>query len=118
MTLRSVIIGTGSYLPAKKVTNRDLPPQLETSHDWIVERTGICARHVAADDEYTTEMAVIAANRALEAAGVDPQDVDMIILATATPDHTFPATATRVQSKLGISKGFAFDQAAVCSGFV
>lgn len=118
MSLRSVIIGTGSYLPQKKVTNHELPARLDTSHEWIVERTGICARYLAAPGEYTSDMAVEAAQRALEAAKLTPQDIDMIILATSTPDHTFPATATRVQSKLGMSKGFAFDQAAVCSGFV
>ena len=118
MTLRSVMIGTGSYLPLKRVTNDDLAEDLETSHEWIIERTGICARHIAASDEFTSDMAVVAAQRALEAAGRTPQDIDMIILATSTPDHTFPATATRVQAKLGVSKGFAFDQAAVCSGFV
>jgi 3-oxoacyl-[acyl-carrier-protein] synthase III len=118
MTLRSVIIGTGSYLPKKRVTNDDLSKHLETSHEWIVERTGICARYLAAPGEYTSDMAVEASIRAMSAAKLTPQDIDMIILATTTPDHTFPATATRVQSKLGISKGFAFDQAAVCSGFV
>lgn len=118
MTLRSVIMGTGSYLPEKRVTNEDLSNHLETSHEWIVERTGICARYIAAPGEYTSDMAVMAAKRALEAAKLTPQDIDMIILATSTPDHTFPSTATRIQSRLGISKGFAFDQAAVCSGFV
>ncbi len=118
MTLRSVIVGTGSYLPARRVTNQDLSEQLDTSHEWIVERTGICARYLAAPGEYTSDMAVTASQRALEVAGMAPHDIDMIILATSTPDHTFPATATRVQSKLGISRGFAFDQAAVCSGFV
>lgn len=118
MTLRSVILGTGSYLPAKRVTNDDLSKHLETSHEWIVERTGIYARYIAAEGEFTSDMATIASKRALDAAGLTPQDVDMIILATSTPDHTFPATATRIQAKLGISKGFAFDQAAVCSGFV
>ncbi len=118
MTLRSVIIGTGSYLPKKRVTNQELPKHLDTSHEWIVERTGICARYLAAPGEYTSDMAVEASKRALSAAKLTPQDIDMIILATSTPDHTFPATATRIQSKLGISKGFAFDQSAVCSGFV
>ena len=118
MTLRSVVIGTGSYLPEKRISNNDLSQHLETSHEWIVERTGICARHIAAPGEYTSDMAVIASRRALEAAGLKPHDIDMIILATSTPDHTFPATATRIQAKLGISQGFAFDQAAVCSGFV
>jgi 3-oxoacyl-[acyl-carrier-protein] synthase-3 len=118
MTCRSVIIGTGSYLPEKRVTNHDLSKYLDTSHEWIMERTGICARHLAAAGEYTSDMAVIASERALSAANLTPQDIDMIILATSTPDHTFPSTATRIQSKLGMAKGFAFDQAAVCSGFV
>lgn len=118
MSLRSVILGTGSYLPQKKVTNDDLPSHLDTSHEWIVERTGICARHIAAPDEYTSDMAVQAAQQALAAAHLTPQDIDMIILATSTPDHTFPATATRVQAKLGMSRGFAFDQSATCSGFI
>lgn len=118
MTIRSVILGTGSYLPDKKVTNHDLPERLETSHEWIVERTGICSRYIAAPGEYTSHMAVKASQKALEAANLTPQDIDMIILATSTPDHTFPATSTRIQAELGISKGFAFDQAAVCSGFV
>ncbi len=118
MTVRSVILGTGSYLPTKVVTNNDLSESLETSHDWIVERTGICARHIAAPDEHTSDIAVKAAQRALIAAGLTPQDVDMIVLATATPDHVFPATAVRVQAKLGMTHGFAFDQSAVCSGFI
>lgn len=118
MTRRSVIVGTGSYLPEKRITNDELPKDLETSHSWIVERTGICARYIAAQGEYTSDMAVAAAKKALEAAGLLPQDIDMIVLATSTPDHTFPATATRVQAKLGMTSGFAFDQAAVCSGFV
>lgn len=118
MTLRSVIIGTGSYLPNKRITNHELSPHLETSHEWIVERTGICARYIAATGEYTSDMGTIASERALEAAGLTPQDIDMVILATSTPDHTFPSTATRIQANLGISEGFAFDQAAACSGFV
>lgn len=118
MTLRSVILGTGSYLPQRKITNDELSQTLDTSHDWIVERTGICARHIAAEGEYTSDLAVKAAQRALEASGVTPQDIDLIILATCTPDHTLPATATRVQAKLGNTRGVAFDQAAVCSGFI
>lgn len=118
MTLRSVIIGTGSYLPTKRVTNQDLSKHLDTSHEWIVERTGICARHIAATGEHTSHLAVEASRKALQAANLTPQDIDMIILATSTPDHTFPSTATRVQKNLGISKGFAFDQAAACSGFI
>lgn len=118
MTLRSVVRGTGSYLPQKRVTNHDLSMELDTSHEWIVERTGISARYIAAPGELTSDMAVVAAQRALEAAGLSPQDIEMVILATSTPDHTFPSSATRIQAQLGISKGFAFDQAAVCSGFV
>lgn len=118
MTFRSVIIGTGSYLPEKKVSNDDLSKRLDTSHEWIVERTGICARHIAATGEYTSDLATAAAEEALKAANLAPQDIDLIIVATSTPDHTFPSTATRVQAKLGITKGFAFDQAAACSGFV
>jgi len=118
MTFRSVILGTGSYLPEKIITNHDLSETLDTSHDWIVERSGIHARHVAAEGEYTSDLGVVAAKRALEASGLSPQDIDMIILATSTPDHTFPQTAARIQAKLGIKNGFAFDQAAVCSGFV
>ncbi|EKE09970.1 MAG: hypothetical protein ACD_16C00099G0028 [uncultured bacterium] len=115
---RSIILGTGSYLPKKRLTNFELSEHLDTSHEWIVERTGICARYIAAPDEFTSDMAVKASKNALEMAGVDPQDLDMIILATSTPDHTFPATATRIQAGLGNTKGFAFDQAAVCSGFI
>lgn len=118
MSLRSVILGTGSYLPEKRLTNDDLSQHLDTSHEWIMERTGICARHIAAENELTSDMATIASKRALEAAECRPQDIDIIILATSTPDHTFPATSTRVQANLGISRGFAFDQAAACSGFV
>ncbi len=118
MTLRSVIIGTGSYLPKKRVTNYDLSQHLDTSHEWIMERTGISARHIAAPEEYTSTMAIEAAQKALSAAQLTSKDIDMVILATSTPDHTFPSTAIRVQEKLGISKGFAFDQAAACSGFI
>lgn len=118
MNINSVVVGTGSYLPSRKMTNHDLPAHLETSHEWIVERTGICARHIAAEGEYTSDLGVQAALKALEAAGLTPADIDMIILGTSTPDNTFPATATRIQSKLGMTRGFAFDVAAVCSGFV
>lgn len=118
MSIRSVLLGTGSYLPEKSITNHELSDKLDTSHDWIVERTGIHSRHVAADQEYTSDLAVNASLKALEAAGMGAQDIDMVVLATCTPDNTFPATATRVQAKLDINKGFAFDVAAVCSGFV
>jgi len=115
---RSRILGTGSYLPANRVTNADLASRVDTSDEWIVQRTGISARHLAADGETTSLLATRAAERALEAAGVKAADIDLIVLATATPDYTFPATATQVQHALGITRGVAFDLAAVCSGFV
>ena len=115
---RSIVLGTGSYLPARRLTNNDLAKMVDTSDEWIVQRTGIHARHIAADGEFTSDLAVAAALKALEAAGCQPTDIDLIILATATPDNTFPATAVTVQHKLGISGGFAFDVHAVCSGFV
>ncbi|WP_067214813.1 beta-ketoacyl-ACP synthase III [Stappia indica] len=115
---RSIVLGTGSYLPARRLTNNDLAKMVDTSDEWIVQRTGIHARHIAADGEFTSDLAVAAARKALDAAGCQPTDIDLIILATATPDNTFPATAVTVQHKLGISSGFAFDVHAVCSGFV
>ena len=115
---RSIVLGTGSYLPARRLTNDDLAKMVDTSDEWIVQRTGIHARHIAAEGEFTSDLAVAAARKALEAAGCQPTDIDLIILATATPDNTFPASAVTVQHKLGISGGFAFDVHAVCSGFV
>jgi 3-oxoacyl-[acyl-carrier-protein] synthase-3 len=115
---RSVIIGTGSALPPGPVTNADLEQQLDTSDAWIVERTGIRERRIAAPHVKTSDLAVEAALNAMAAAGVGPADIDLVIVATATPDDTFPATATRVQARLGIGQGAAFDVAAVCSGFV
>jgi 3-oxoacyl-[acyl-carrier-protein] synthase-3 len=115
---RSQILGCGSYLPDRIVTNAELAEQLETSDEWIATRTGIRQRHIAADGELTSDLAVRAAERALSAAGVPAVDVDLIVLGTTTPDDTFPATATQVQAKLGISRGVAFDLQAVCSGFV
>lgn len=117
-TLRSRIIGCGSYLPANRVTNKDLEDKLDTTDAWIRERTGISARHIAADGENTSHLAEHAARAALNDAGLSTDDIDLIILATATPDHTFPSTASEVQAKLGITKGAAFDVQAVCSGFV
>ncbi|SOB90862.1 beta-ketoacyl-ACP synthase III [Thalassospira xiamenensis] len=117
MTVRSRIIGCGSYLPSNVVTNDELAKRVDTSDEWIVARTGIRQRHVAAEDETTSDLAVAAATRAMEHAGVTAADIDMIIVATATPDNTFPATATKVQHRLGVV-GFAFDVQAVCSGFV
>lgn len=118
MTLHSRIIGTGSYLPEKIVTNKELAEKIDTTDEWIVERTGIRERHIAADGETTADIACKAAERALEAADVSINSIDMIILATATPDNTFPATATKVQAMLGMAHGAAFDVQAVCSGFI
>lgn len=116
--LRSVLRGCGSYLPPRILTNADLAATVETSDEWIVQRTGIRQRHIAAEGETTSTLAVAAANAALADAGMQPSDIDLIIVATATPDYTFPATATQVQAALGIETGVAFDLAAVCSGFV
>ena len=115
---RTRITGTGSYLPKKILTNYDLEKIMETSHDWIAQRTGIHQRHIAAEGEYTSHMAIAASERALKKAGISPNDIDFIICATTTPDLTFPATAVHIQKGLGIKKAFAFDVQAVCSGFV
>ncbi len=115
---RAVITGTGSALPRRRVPNAELAEQIDTSDEWIVERTGIRFRHIAAEDETTSTLATDAARAALSAAGVDAQTIDLIVLATATPDQTFPASATRVQAALGIDDCVAFDVAAVCSGFL
>lgn len=118
MVRRAVIAGTGSALPPTIVTNADLEQRLDTSDSWIVERTGIRERRIASPEVRTSDLAVEAASAALAAAGLSSQDIDLVIVATATPDETFPATATRVQARLGITRGAAFDVAAVCSGFV
>jgi len=118
VTIRSVVLGCGSYLPQRVVTNAELASRIETSDDWIVQRTGIRQRHVAADGEFTSHLAINAARAALAAADVDPQSIDLIVLGTSTPDNTFPATAVAVQNGLGITHGAAFDLQAVCSGFV
>ena len=118
MTRRSVLIGTGSALPARAVTNADLAAEIDTSDEWIVERTGIRNRHIAGEGETTGTLAAAAGRAALQAAGVAPASIDLIVLATATPDQTFPATATWVQNELGCNGGIAFDVAAVCSGFL
>jgi 3-oxoacyl-[acyl-carrier-protein] synthase-3 len=115
---RSVLIGTGSALPARAVSNAELAQTVDTSDEWIVERTGIRNRHIADESETTSALATLAAQRAMEAAGVDGSGIDLIVLATATPDQTFPATATRVQHAIGANGCIAFDVAAVCSGFV
>lgn len=116
--LRAVPAGIGSYLPERVVTNEELAKTVDTTHDWIVERTGIHRRHIAAEGETTSDIAFQAAQRALDHAGMRIDEIDLIVLATATPDQTFPATATRVQHRLGMAHGFAFDVQAVCSGFV
>jgi 3-oxoacyl-[acyl-carrier-protein] synthase III len=115
---RSVIKGVGSALPKRAVSNHELAKTVDTSHEWIVERTGIHSRHIADDTETTRSLAVDAAKAALSAAGMISNDIDLIILATSTPNNTFPATATLVQNDLGIRHGAAFDVQAVCSGFV
>ncbi|MBU6141110.1 MAG: ketoacyl-ACP synthase III [Proteobacteria bacterium] len=116
--LNSKIIATGSYLPQKIVTNSDLAKTVDTSNEWILERTGIEQRHIAAEDELTSDLAAEAAKRAIANSGLKPEEIDMIIVATTTPDLTFPATATTVQAKIGAKVAFAFDVQAVCSGFV
>lgn len=116
--IRSVILGSGSALPGVPVTNAELAQRVDTSDEWIVERTGIRQRYIAGDGDTTSSLATLAAGRALEAAGIDAADIDLIVLATATPDQTFPATATVVQNNLGCNGGIAFDVAAVCSGFL
>jgi len=116
--MRSVILGSGSYLPSRRVTNDELSRTVDTTDEWIVQRTGIRARHIAADKEVTSDLALAAARAALAAAGVDAQSIDLIVLATSTPDNTFPASAVAVQAGLGITGGAAFDLQAVCSGFV
>jgi len=114
----SRIIGTGGYLPEKLLTNKDLETLVDTSDEWIFSRTGIRERHIAADDQFASDLAFEACRKALAAAGRKPEDVDLIILATSTPDMVFPSTACLLQAKLGVKKGAAFDVQAVCAGFV
>jgi 3-oxoacyl-[acyl-carrier-protein] synthase III len=118
VTIRAAIKGTGSALPTRRVSNAELAERVDTSDSWIVERTGIRFRHLAGEGETTASLATQAAQNALDAAGIGAEQVDLIILATATPDQTFPASATKVQAALGISDCIAFDVAAVCSGFL
>jgi 3-oxoacyl-[acyl-carrier-protein] synthase-3 len=115
---RSRIVGTGAALPARRVTNAELAERVDTTHEWIVERTGIEARHIAGDGETTATLAAEAAGKALAAAGIEAARIGLIVLATATPDQTFPASATRVQAMLGIPDCIAFDVQAVCTGFL
>jgi 3-oxoacyl-[acyl-carrier-protein] synthase-3 len=116
--LRSIVRGVGSYLPARIMTNEELSRTIDTSDEWIQQRVGIKQRHIAADDEVTSDLALHAAKRALDSARISPAEIDLIIIATTTPDLTFPATAAIVQQKLGMHHGAAFDIQAVCSGFV
>lgn len=116
--MRSVVLGCGSYLPARVLTNDDLAKMVDTSDDWIIQRTGIHERHIAAESELTSDLGLKAAQAALADAGVDAASIDLIVLATSTPDNTFPASAVSIQAGLGITHGAAFDLQAVCSGFV
>lgn len=118
MPIRAVITATGSYLPERIVTNADLEKMVETSDEWIRARTGIIQRHIVDDHEFTSDLAVEAGKRAIVAAGINPTSIDLVLVATGTPDYSMPSTATMVQHKLGITGGFAFDIAAACSGFV
>ena len=115
---RSVVAGCGAYLPERVVTNDELARRIKTSDEWIAKRTGIRQRHIAADGELTSDLALAASQSALESAGMAVGDLDAIVMATATPDNTFPASATRVQAMLGMTRGAAFDVQAVCSGFI
>jgi 3-oxoacyl-[acyl-carrier-protein] synthase-3 len=116
--MRSIVLGCGSYLPSRVLTNAELSRKVDTSDDWITQRTGIRERRIAADGETTSEMGIQAARAALAAAGVEAQSIDLVVLATSTPDNTFPASAVAIQAGLGITAGAAFDLQAVCSGFV
>src|SRR6516165_2148897 len=116
--LRSVVLGCGSYLPSQVLTNAELSRMVDTSDEWITQRTGIRERRIAANGETTSDMALAAARAALAAAGLDAQAIDLIVLATSTPDNTFPSAAVAVQAGLGITHGAAFDVQAVCTGFI
>lgn len=118
MNLSSRIIGTGAYLPQKVLGNNDFPEKLQTNHEWIVSRTGIEQRHIAADNELCSDLGTHAAKEALKTAGMDASEIDLILVATTTPDLTFPSTATIIQSKLNANNAFAFDTQAACAGFV
>jgi len=116
--VRSRVLGVGAYLPQQVITNKELATRLDTSDEWITERTGIKQRHIAAEGQFTSHLGIEAAKRALANAGIAASEVDLIVCATSTPDETFPATATRIQAGLGINDAIAFDMQAVCSGFI
>jgi 3-oxoacyl-[acyl-carrier-protein] synthase-3 len=116
--IRSIVESCGAYLPERVMTNAELAAKVDTSDEWIIQRTGIRARHIAAEGEFTSHLAIKAADQALSRANLKAADLDLIVLATATPDQTFPATATKVQATLGMNRGAAFDVQAVCSGFI
>ena len=115
---RSVILGCGSFLPSRVLTNDDLAKMVDTSDAWIFERTGIKRRHIASEGETTSDLGLEAAKRALKHADIAPSDLDLVVVATTTPDETFPSTATRIQARIGMTRGAAFDVQAVCSGFI
>ncbi len=118
MTIRSQVAGCGAYLPERVMTNDEMARIVETSDEWIAQRSGIRQRHIAAEGESTSDLGLVACRAALDDAGASPEDVDLIVCATSTPDETFPATATRIQARLGMTRGAAFDVQAVCTGFV
>ena len=118
MNIISKVVGCGAYLPGNVVTNEDLAKKVNTSDEWIVARTGIKQRHMVQDGEMTSDLAYYAAKRAVDNAGIDPKDIDLVVVGTTTPDDTFPAAAVRVQSRLGLAGGAAFDVQAACSGFI
>ncbi|MEE9209259.1 MAG: 3-oxoacyl-ACP synthase, partial [Kiloniellales bacterium] len=118
MARRSQVLGCGSYLPARVLTNAQLAQRVDTSDEWIRQRTGVRERRVAAEGEWTSDLGVRAAEEALEMARLQATDLDLIVCATSTPDETFPATATRIQERLGMTRGAAFDVQAVCTGFI
>lgn len=118
MLRRSLIVGCGACLPRRAVTNNELAETVDTSDEWIVQRTGIKARHLVTAEETTSVLALGAARKALDRAGIGADRIDLIVLATTTPDHTFPATAVKIQAELGMTRGMAFDVQAVCSGFI
>lgn len=118
MSISSIILSTGSYLPEKILTNADLEKMVDTTDEWITQRSGIKQRHIAAENETTGDMAIAAAKQSLEDSGLSPEDIDGVIVATTTPDRTFPSVAVKVQGELGIKAGLAFDVQAVCTGFV